>query len=228
MSRHRLVSRTPDMIGEFLAAAAYVRQSDIAQRLDLATLGTRWRLTIATHGGVSSAGWIDRPPTAEIEQGATRLRPLMLKQETVYAPKVLNKLGRRVNDPVWRNTDLKPVQDAWKNFDTTMYWSAAVSAVDNDEPAPMRSDRQIAKDYRYGHLLHRDPERRQSGPPPADLPAPRVRWTRARMLPARAPPLLVVAGGPGPPGAGPGTRAGRVRRRWMRCWRSGTGWSRYA
>jgi len=161
MSRHRLVSRTPDMIGEFLAAAAYVRQSDIAQRLDLATLGTRWRLTIATHGGVSSAGWIDRPPTAEIEQGATRLRPLMLKQETVYAPKVLNKLGRRVNDPVWRNTDLKPVQDAWKNFDTTMYWSAAVSAVDNDEPAPMRSDRQIAKDYRYGHLLHRDPERRQ-------------------------------------------------------------------
>jgi hypothetical protein len=158
VSRRARSERPVDVIGEFLELAAHVRRSALAQRLDLATLGQRWRVSVNLDGD-SSIGQRDPVTEPEVEQAALRLRPAMLQSEYVYAPRVLDELGRRIHDERWRRERLKPLRDAWVNFDKTMSWSASVA--DATEESPMRSDREIAKDHLYGNLLHRDVDRRR-------------------------------------------------------------------
>lgn len=160
MARRPRSERPADVIDEFLELAAHVRRSELAQRLDLATLGQRWRLSIG-RAGLGDIGLRDQVTEMELEQAALRLRPAMLSDEYVYAPKVLIELGRRIHDERWRRERLKPLRRAWVDFDKTMYWSAAATSADATQEAPMRSDRQIAKDHLYGNLHHRDPDRRR-------------------------------------------------------------------
>jgi len=105
----------------------------------------------------------EHPPIEEIEQGASRVRPLFLEQEEVHHMKVLKALGLLSKDAGPPHQEVvKQLRQAWRSFPTSSRWGLAVAtAVDDFGTAPFRSDRAIAWDWLYGDLLHADPDRRQ-------------------------------------------------------------------
>lgn len=84
---------------------------------------------------------------------------MMLQNEWIHAPKVLNFIGKRVTDTAVRSSVIGPVRKQWTAFDQTHYWAAGVSVPSKEHKSGLRTDRQIAEDYIYGKLVHRDPQR---------------------------------------------------------------------
>lgn len=137
--------------------------SKIAQRADVATLGSTMNVIFTVNRPGLARIEREHPLVEEIEQGATRVRPLFLEREEVHHMKVLKALGLLSKDAGPPHTEVvKQLRQAWKDFPTSSRWGLAVaSAADDAGEAPFRSDRAIAWDWLYGDLLHADPDRRQ-------------------------------------------------------------------
>jgi hypothetical protein len=146
-------------LGLFRERADIVLSCDLARRIDLATLGTQMTLLL-TEEGTGSIALRGLPPESEIEVAATRLRPIFLQDDEVHHGKVLGALGLLA--PAQEHPSIKALRGHWKDLPNSRYWSIATSrGVPTGEAASHRTDREIAGDWLYGHLVHHDPARRE-------------------------------------------------------------------
>lgn len=56
---------------------------------------------------------------------------------------------------------IRPLRDAWRSFEKNHRWSLGVATEVSGLDGAMRTDRQIARDFLYGGLVHADPDARQ-------------------------------------------------------------------
>ncbi|QXG77484.1 hypothetical protein KUM42_08265 [Modestobacter sp. L9-4] len=150
-------------LDEFLDRAERVLSSEIARREDLATVGTTMKLIASVLDG--AVRWsIQRqvPREADIESAATRVRPLFLQDDPVFYGKVTNAIGGLARSAGNEHkATIKALKEAWRTFDKSYRWAVAVSKEPNFTAGQFRNDRQIARDFLYGDLVHADADARQ-------------------------------------------------------------------
>jgi hypothetical protein len=159
-----LVSQWWFTIDEFMDRAERVLSSEIARREDLATVGTTMKLIGSLSEGATS--WRterDHPPEAHIESAATRVRPLFLENDSVFHGKVTTAIGGLARGaPEEIKQVIKALKKAWRSDEEGYRWSFGVGGAGvAPEHGRLRTDRQIARDFLYGKLVHADPEARQ-------------------------------------------------------------------
>ena len=150
-------------IDEFLDRAALVLDSEIARREDLATLGSTMNLVASVQKGETT--WrMERsvPPDFLIESAATRVRPLFTNDDPVFHGRVTNALLGLLTDttPASVKQGLRSLKKAWAQDEDHYRWSLGIATA-GDPPGQMRTDRQIARDWLYGDLVHADAEARR-------------------------------------------------------------------
>lgn len=149
-------------LDEFLDRAERVLTSEIARRADLATVGTTMKLIVSLADGVPSQMIREVPREADVESAAARVRPLFLQDDPVHHGKVTNAMGGLAQSaPEPQRQAIKQLKKTWQDMDTGYRWSVAVNVGAPPEPEQHRTDRQIARDFVYGDLVHADPEARQ-------------------------------------------------------------------
>jgi hypothetical protein len=149
-------------IDEFLDRAERVLTSEIARNEDLATVGTTFNIIASiVDGDVRHRIEYEIPREADIESAATRVRPLYLEQDPVFHGKVINAIGGLAQPaPDEQRALVKMLKKAWKRQEDNYRWSMGASRTPGDRSGQLRTDRQIARDFLYGDLVHADPEAR--------------------------------------------------------------------
>jgi len=151
------------VLDEFLDRAERVLNSEIARRQDFATVGTTMRLIGSVVSGKAMFS-IERdvPREADVESAAARVRPLFLENDPVFHGRVTMALGGLSKDSGSEQelATIKALKNAWQSFEKSYRWSMGTSFSRGIPPGQMRNDRQIARDFIYGDLVHADPEAR--------------------------------------------------------------------
>ena len=149
-------------IDQFMGRADRVLNSSIARRQDLATVGTTLNLIASLSDGETS--WqisYSNPPEADIESAAVRVRPLFLDQDPVHYGRVTNAMAGLAQSAPQRERDLiKVLKKAWRCHDEGYRW-AMTSSGDAGGSGVWRNDREIARDFLYGELVHADVDARR-------------------------------------------------------------------
>jgi hypothetical protein len=151
-------------LDEFRERAERVLSSAIAQRDDLATVGTTARIIASVVDGATRYTIQRRVPRdADIESAATRVRPLFLEQDPVFHGKVMNAISglAQAGADDEQKATIRSLRDAWRSFEKSRRWAVGVSKEPSITHGQMRSDREIARDFLYGDLVHADPEARK-------------------------------------------------------------------
>ena len=151
-------------LGQFMARAERVLSSEVAQREDLATIGTTMRLIASlSKGGASWSMEFGSLPEAEVESAATRVRPMFLESDPVFHGKVMNAMGGLAQGaPQLQQELIKSLRNAWQSHERSYRWAMTSSKAPTSMGAEVwRTDRQIAQDFLYGDLVHADPEARR-------------------------------------------------------------------
>jgi hypothetical protein len=147
-----------DRLRRFQERAAAVAASELAQRVDLATLGSTMKILVRV--GEPQVEWTrEMPSEAVIEQAAARVRPIVLTEDSVYWGKVTSALGYLTKNSSQMSKDLvKAIKEAWTAFDEQRTWAMEVRKIDDPtETSGVLWDRDIAKSWLYGDLVHADP-----------------------------------------------------------------------
>lgn len=149
-------------LDEFVGRADRVLSSSIAQRQDLATVGTTMNLIASlSEGGTSWRIEYGYPPEADIESAATRVRPLFLNDDPIFHGKVTNAMGGLAQGaPQLQQELVKVLKKSWQAHDKGYRWAFATSKNPHLAGA-WRNDRQIARDFLYGELVHADADARR-------------------------------------------------------------------
>ncbi|MGY1608739.1 hypothetical protein [Geodermatophilus sp. SYSU D00700] len=150
-------------IDEFLERADRVLSSEVARSEDFATVGTTFNLIASIiDGDVRHRIEYELPREADIESAAARVRPLYLQQDPVFHGKVTNALKglaqHHASDA--EKVQVQKLKEAWQKQEESYRWSMGASKAPGDRAGQMRTDRQIARDFLYGDLVHADPEAR--------------------------------------------------------------------
>jgi hypothetical protein len=157
-----LASEWWSILDEFLDRAERVLSCELARREDLATVGTSGKFIASLTEGQPVVWSIERshPPESDVESAATRVRPLFLKDERVQHGRVTNALGAlAAGAPEPQRELVRSLKRAWKQHETGYRW--ALGSTRSGGSGEMRNDRQIARDFLYGHLVHADADARQ-------------------------------------------------------------------
>lgn len=151
------------LVDQFLDRAARVLDSEIARRDDLATVGTTMKIIASVSAGVTSFQLArERPPVADIESAAARVRPLFARDDAVFHENVTGAIGALAqNAPAETLEVVKTVRKAWQEVEGASRWEVASSLSPLPDAERSRTDRQIARDFLYGDLVHADPKARQ-------------------------------------------------------------------
>lgn len=133
--------------------------SAIAKRADLATLGTTMQILMKAESG-SATITQEHPPIEEIEAAASKLRPIFLQDEDVHYYKVLSALGYLTRSAsAEARKSVASCRSSWKRVTDSNYWAVeAAKGEDFADRMPLTWDRQIARDWLYGYLVHDDEE----------------------------------------------------------------------
>lgn len=134
---------------------------------DRATLGSLSEFTFTGHIQLDGSMEIRRalPDEEAFESLAARVRPLLVKSESVYYEKVLKAIqtslhSQEANVPARLLTQFASLQHQWSGIDlggTTVLRFAIQSAkTDGSEVTPQVSDTQLAAAWLYGDLVHVD------------------------------------------------------------------------
>jgi hypothetical protein len=181
---------------QFQDRAAIVMESDLARRADMATLGTTVTVLLDVDGSPGAGRLLrERPPLAELDQAASRLRPIFLEQEEVHHAKVTKSLGMlATGTPDETRAVIKELRKAWQTLPGSMYYSVGSARGPAVEGTVMRTDRQIALDYLYGELVHADRERieRLKFLPEGEKYIAALLWTKDGLLLTRATQQLIT------------------------------------
>jgi len=148
-------------LDQFHDRAQRVLDCRIAQREDLATLGTQIHVLLSVQQGRHQVTW-EAAGEEEIESAAVRIRPLFLKDETVFHAKVMNALLHLTQQgPDSHRALLREGKKAWAGHKGGYRWKMTSAIVDGPPlMGRMLSDREIARDFMYGDLVHADPDAR--------------------------------------------------------------------
>lgn len=148
-------------IDEFRDRAERVLSSRIAQREDLATIGSTMQLLLSAQQGRHQISF-EYPPIEDIESAAARIRPLFLERDPVFHGKVANAIsGLAQGAPDEQRAVIKVCKKAWVAHEGSSRWQMISSRVEGPPLMDrMRTDREIARDFIYGDLVHADAEAR--------------------------------------------------------------------
>ncbi len=149
-------------LDQFLDRAERVLSCELARREDLATVGTSGKFIASLAKGQPVVWSMERshPPESDVESAAARLRPLFLQDERVQYGRVTNALGALAQGaPEPQRELVKLLKKAWEQHETGYRW--AIGSTRSGGSREMRNDRQIARDFLYGDLMHADAAARQ-------------------------------------------------------------------
>lgn len=168
-------------IDAFSERAARILSSDIARRQDLATMGTQLKFVSSGTSDGRTSWRMDRevPPEAETESAFTRIRPIFLQGDPVFHGMVMTAIGGLTREaPSHQKAATRAVRDAWRSFEKSNRWSMGVATEASGLEGAMRTDRQIARDFLYGDLVHAeaDAQRRLAGVSREDRLIAAVPW----------------------------------------------------
>jgi hypothetical protein len=151
------------ILDEFLDRAGRVLSSEIARRDDLATVGSTMKVVAAVTAGATHYRLErQRPPVADIEAAVSRVRPLFAEDDLVFHRTVTGALGALAQHaPQDTKNQVRELGAAWRAHETSVRWGMASSLSPLPDDQRWRNDRQIARDFIYGDLLHADPEARR-------------------------------------------------------------------
>lgn len=187
--------RSWNRLRNFQGRADLISDSDIAKRLDLATLGSTMKILVRV--GESKVR-IERehPPVSQIEQAAARLRPVFLPQEIVHHGKVTKALSYLTQKEAPEVKALaKAVSSAWKGFDSQRTWAMEAGKFgEKPDTTGQLWDRQIAHDWLYGYVIHNDldAQHRIRYISPDDRMMAGLLWVKDATLLVRATQQLIV------------------------------------
>jgi hypothetical protein len=102
------------------------------------------------------------PPDYLIESAAGRVRALFNQDDPIHHGKVTNALLGLLTDttPTAVKKELRALKKAWAQDEDSYRWSLGIATA-GDPLGQMRTDRQIARDWLYGDLVHADAEARR-------------------------------------------------------------------
>lgn len=135
----------------------------------------------------------EHPPVEEIEAAAARLRPLFLERDGIH----YNQVAKAVSS-LTQNSAPEVIQrvtacrEAWRSLPGSETWF--MQAGTESDMTPQTSDRQIAKDWLYGDLIHADAEAqyRIRHIPEDDRIMAALLWVKDSILLTRATYQLIV------------------------------------
>lgn len=162
-----------DEIDRFVLRARRVEAHSLAaDRTELKKLG---QFTMTGNIGLDGAMVVRRALPGEelFESLAARVRPLLLKSESIYYNKVLDAIEDRVGGaalPEDQETkvrkELAALRREWSQFDTdtanVLGFAVQSSSLDGSDATPQVSDTQLAAAWLYGDVVHVDLQGKKS------------------------------------------------------------------
>lgn len=163
-SSHR-IAQWWDTVEAFRDRAERILRCQIAQREDLATIGTTLQVVLLLDGSGMSRLERQRPTDMEIDQAAALCRPLFLEQDSVSHLKVTKAISGLVHEGRTASPGqaelLKALRKAWQDHEGAWRWKVGSSRDNSPGAQELRTDRQIARDFLYGDLVHADADARR-------------------------------------------------------------------
>lgn len=162
-----MTAQTFDSIDLFVLRARRIAAHSMAK--DRAALRRLGQFTMS--GTIALDGTMEMtrslPEEEVFESLAARVRPLLLKTESVHYVAVLDAIEERlltadlpIDDKSALNEDLAKLRENWSRFDTdsdtVLGFSMQSSLLDGTEATPQVSDTQLASAWLYGDVVHVD------------------------------------------------------------------------
>jgi hypothetical protein len=156
-------ARARTTLRSFLDRADRVLAGSIANRDDLDKLGSSFgvRVTADAAGRRSTRVLRAIPDEELIVAAASRIRPLLLKNESIHFDKVTGAIGRLTMEAGEADrTSVSELKESWRSVATATRWTILVGNKLAGREWPSMSDREIAFCWLYGDVVHADDDKR--------------------------------------------------------------------